>query len=226
MSSRKLVVQTARDVCYLTGSVNGAECSWQLVDDGVWQTTAARALDDIYRVELQAVTESGQTHTISTTIYYGLHLIFDRSKADVRRVQELAAKGWPNLTEDEKAEWLAESHKGAYNYTDLNRVGAAVNFVAERLTEWGYPYAPNMRTNWQAQDLFYEADLREYLAAVDELRARLAHYADTPETPAGLAHWREANDIEQIIHDVYELLQRMIEGLPWADVEYCGDYPM
>lgn len=226
MSRRKLTVQLARNVCYLTGTVNGEECVWQMIDVGIWQTSAARAEDDIYRLRLQTVADNGQTYTLETTVYYGLHLVCDRRRADVQRLQELMKRGWGNLTADERAEWLAESHKGAYNYTDLNRVGAAINYVAERLCEWGYPYHPNMRTNWQAEDLFWQSDLEEYLQAVENLRRRLAVRADTPETPQRISTVDEANAIEKIIEDVYGLLNNMIAGLPYSGTIFCGGYPL
>lgn len=61
-------------------------------------------------------------------------LITDRTSADVARVRTLAARGWDNLSEDERAEWLA-GLKGAYSAVDLNRVGAAMNELAARLVE-------------------------------------------------------------------------------------------
>lgn len=226
MSARNITVNTAKEVLYLTGTVNGEECTWQMVGAGIWQTTAARAANDIYTISLQAVTAEGRTYTLETTVYYGLNLILDRTRADVEEIRLLVARGWDKLTVEEQAAWLNGSYKGAYNYTDLNRVGAAVNYVAELLCEWGYPYRPNVRTNWRADELFYAEDLREYLAAVEGLRDRLTALATTPEVPGKLNHWQEANDLEQIIFDVHLLVQNMILGLPWADTIYCGAYPI
>ncbi len=225
MMTRTLTVQTASSVTYLTGTVNGEECTWQLIGAGTWQTTAARAVDDIYYLELQAVEATGVAYTLSTTIYYGLHLITDRTKVDVDRLKALLARDWQGLTEAERQEYLEASHKGAYNASDLNRVGAAVNYVAGLLTEWGYPYYPDMRTNWTATEIFYAADLREYLAAVKGLRERMAVLEDTPETPDKVRDHQQANDIEKIIEDVHWLLQNMIAGLPYADMIYSGAYP-
>lgn len=59
-------------------------------------------------------------------------LVTDRTQADVERVRELAAKGFSAMTSDEQAEWLA-GMKGAYNASDLNRVGTALNYLAGRL---------------------------------------------------------------------------------------------
>ena len=61
-----------------------------------------------------------------------LNLITDRTQADVDRVQYLASVGWENMTDAEKAEWSTPL-KGAYNASDLNRVGAAVTYISNRL---------------------------------------------------------------------------------------------
>ena len=55
-------------------------------------------------------------------------LITDRSQADVAALRALAALGWDNMTPAQKAAWSAS--KGAYNATDLNRVGEAMDYLA------------------------------------------------------------------------------------------------
>lgn len=64
-------------------------------------------------------------------------LITDRTAADAARVKALTANGWAGMTEAERAEWLTDL-KGAYNASDMNRVSAAVDYLAERLHELGY----------------------------------------------------------------------------------------
>ena len=63
-----------------------------------------------------------------------IELITDRTSQDVARVKELTFK---DMTADELTEWLA-GMKGAYNYTDLNRVNEAVIYVTERLKTVGW----------------------------------------------------------------------------------------
>lgn len=218
MTTRTLTVQTASSVTYLTGTVNGEECTWQMIAAGQWQTTATRATDDIYYLELQAVETSGAAYTLSTTIYYGLHLITDRTKADVDRLEALMTKGWDKLTADEQQEYLEASHKGAYNASDLNRVGATLHFVADKLAEYAYNVQINARVDWTRESDFRMGDLLSYLADVERLRAGLAHFAATPETPDNIKTPEEANAVEQIILDVYELLQNML-----AAFFYCGE---
>lgn len=66
------------------------------------------------------------------------NLIFDRTQADVTRVDVLKAKMLSgNATPAEKAEWLA-GMKGAYNASDMNRVTLAVKVLAERMNRNGY----------------------------------------------------------------------------------------
>ena len=69
------------------------------------------------------------------------NLITDRTQADVDRYTELKDKSLRGMTDDEKAEWQTQL-KGAYNFTDMNRVEAAVEDLANRLTEAGYIVSP------------------------------------------------------------------------------------
>lgn len=50
-----------------------------------------------------------------------MEIITDRTYEDVQRVIEFEKRGWANLSDEEKAEWLA-GMKGALNHTDLNRM--------------------------------------------------------------------------------------------------------
>lgn len=65
------------------------------------------------------------------------NLITDRTSSDVSRWSELKSKGWSGMTEAEKAEWSA-GMKGAYKYTDLNRVNEAMVYLQNRLRGYGY----------------------------------------------------------------------------------------
>ena len=88
-------------------------------------------------------------------------LVTDRTQAHVDRLKALMRIGWQNMTDEEKAEYLGGGleqlrdannqplfdsnneplysndsggvQKGAYNYTDLNRVEEAVDYIAASL---------------------------------------------------------------------------------------------
>ena len=73
----------------VTGTVNGAEYTWTQIG-AAWRAVVARADDDRYVVALTAIDAMGGTRTYDLTLYYGLlHLITDRTQADVDRVRAL-----------------------------------------------------------------------------------------------------------------------------------------
>lgn len=110
-------------------------------------------------------------------------LITDRTQADVSRVEELAAKGWHNMTRDEQLEWMYgnatvvkwsdgitlqctdgiltlytqdTSNRGAYTPNDWNRVESAVDFMSAELREFPKElkeYAKSKSVGW---DKFFD----------------------------------------------------------------------
>lgn len=66
------------------------------------------------------------------------NLITDRSQSDVDALRALLARGKANWTAEELAEFNLARSKGAYNYTDLNRVTACMDYLNEVLTGLGY----------------------------------------------------------------------------------------
>lgn len=149
-----------------------------------------------------------------------LNLITNRTQADVDRVVTLAARvSAGTATAAEQTEWASDL-KGAYNASDLNRVGAAVAYVAGRLTGYGYAVSVSPRQDWQVADIPTQESMTAYLADVAALRAALTVAAGTPAVPEDMERltWQEANDIERILLDVDELLTRMAAA--WF---YSGD---
>lgn len=154
-----------------------------------------------------------------------MQLITDRVQADVDRVAALAARvsAW-TATEAEKAEWASDL-KGAYNASDLNRVGAAVAYVAGRLNGYGYTVTVNPKQDWTGSDIPTAGQMAAYLRDVATLRGSIAVMASTPPTPdsaSGLT-WREANDIERILLDVDELLTLMAAAWFYSGDLYAGE---
>ena len=148
---------------YVSGTVNDVSVVWTNTEGEVWEAVADRAEDDIYVVILNIVSGSGQSSTTSFTLYYGLlNLITDRTQADVNYVVRLSTKSWNNMSEKEKADWES-GLKGAYNASDLNRVGNAVVYVAGRLTKAGYLVPVSPKIDWTASDIPKESDMRTYL---------------------------------------------------------------
>ena len=65
-------------------------------------------------------------------------LITDRGPEDLEALRDLLATPMADWTEAQLAAFNQAISKGAYNYTDLNRVTACMDYLNERLTALGY----------------------------------------------------------------------------------------
>lgn len=160
-------------------------------------------------------------------------LIYDRTAEDVERVKTLKTQimtnGLSSLSSAERAEYLA-GMRGAYNYTDMNRVGNAVAYIAERMTAlpiqlkayrqshgvaedslYDLPYDPsavsvNPKTDWSVSDIPTQTQIRTYLANISNLRSILTLPSGTPSPPANLngMTYTVANNLERILYVIYQ----------------------
>lgn len=65
-------------------------------------------------------------------------LITDRSASDLELLRDLLSTPMSDWTAEQLAQFNQAISKGAYNYTDLNRVTACMDYLNERLTALGY----------------------------------------------------------------------------------------
>lgn len=142
-------------------------------------------------------------------------MITDRTQADVDRVKELSAKGWAGMTAQEKVEWNA-GLKGAYNYTDLNRVETAVAELAADLC-----LDLQTKTDWTAWDIPKESDMDRYLKNIKKIRSAGVGYSTTPAPPDSMQKldYIKANNIEKVLVDVYETKDALFR----CGELYCGE---
>lgn len=101
-------------------------------------------------------------------------LITDRTQSDVTRWRTLHDKGWVGMTADEKAEWSA-GVRGAYNATDLNRVGEAIEYIADLFSGFGFPMDIMPKTDWTINDIPTSQDLEDYLSNVAAMRSMMSN---------------------------------------------------
>ena len=226
MGSQIISVRLPAGTLYVSGTVNGNAVTWTNTEGNQWEATAARAVDDIYQVELTIIGSTGSSTKTSMTLYYGLlNLITDRTQADVNRVAYLAGRvSAGTATAAEQTEWASDL-KGAYNASDLNRVGAAVAYVAGRLNGYGYAVTVNPKQDWTGSDIPTAGQMAAYLGDVAALRGAISVMASTPPTPDSVNNltWKEANDIEKILVDVDELLTRMAAAWFYSGDLYAGE---
>lgn len=153
-----------------------------------------------------------------------LDLITDRTQLDVDRVKELVSKGWAGMTTSERNEWLTNL-KGAYNYSDLNRVGEAVAYVAGRFNGFGYNILVSPKTDWTVEDIPTASQMADYLSYVKNLRNAVPVIDDTPAAPADMdgLTYQEANDIEQILLDVDALIPNIAAAWYYSGDLFAGE---
>ena len=226
--TRSVEVVLNPTVVSVSGTVNGEGYTFELIGEldgmSIWAAVVPRAVDDIYQLVITATSQNGVSSEIRTTIYYGLHLITDRTEEDVNRVKAMQKKGWAKLTEAEKAEWDA-GMKGAYNYTDLNRVETAVSYLRDYLGSYGYVVALGALKTWQPTDVPTVGDMQRYLDNIRAIRNVLTVYPSTPQVPASMARFNftKANEIERILQDVEELVKNMVAAFMQAGEIYGGE---
>lgn len=203
MSAQVLSVSLPSEIIYVSGTVNGTAYTWTLIE-GAWTATVERAADDTYAVALTAVTAAGTSTNFELTLYYGLlTLITDRTAEDVAN----------------------KTAKGFYNASDLNRVGAAVQYVAERFAAQGYTVTVSPKTDWLASDIPTASELETYRQNIATLRALLAVMPTTPEAPDSMAGltYTEANSIERILLDLDTLLTNAALAWYQSGELYAGE---
>ena len=124
------------------------------------------------------------------------------------------------ITDRTQADVDARNGKGTYNASDLNRVAAAMNYVAGRLESAGYDPHISPKTDWGDDDWVGPAAQAVYLGYLAELRSQFAMMQTTPPVPNDMEKltYHEANDIEKILEDIDRLLTNASQA--WF---YSGD---
>lgn len=203
MSAQVLSVSLPSEIIYVSGTVNGTAYTWTLIE-GAWTATVERAADDTYAVALTAVTAAGVSTNYTLTLYYGLlSLITDRTRADVAN----------------------QTDKGFYNASDLNRVGAAVEYIAGRFTALGYACPVTVKKDWLTNDTPTQRQMETYRQNIATLRGQIAVMQSTPEAPASMAglNYVKANNIEQILLDLDALITNITKSWCFSGEVYAGE---
>lgn len=147
----------------------------------------------------------GQLMTFDASVQF----ITDRTQQDVAYVQQLASKLIARTATDfEKAEWNSILLKGAYNYTDLNRVGTIMQYIVNRLRSFGYSVVVSPKVDWIEADCPDVSDMYMYISDLTVLRRVLAVMKSTPQVPSSMdgLNYTVANNIEKILEDIDFLL--------------------
>lgn len=154
-------------------------------------------------------------------------MVTDRSEDDLSTYDVLRSAIFNRTaTQDEWDEWLALV-KGAYNTTDLNRVGEAIDYLAQELTAHGYLVNVTTKQDWAKTDVPMPVQMQNYLYGVEKIRESLSMPPSAPPVPDDmvLLSYTEANNIEEILQTIYDLLTNLLANLDnaWAmGIAYTG----
>lgn len=151
---------------------------------------------------LTAYNDAGESAAAALTVILRLDLITDRTRADVEN----------------------ETDKGFYNASDLNRVGAAAEYIAGRFAALGYACPVTVKKDWLTSDAPTASQLETYRQNIVTLRSRIAVMQSTPEAPASMAglNYVKANNIEMILLTLNFILNHIPAAVRHCGVTVCG----
>jgi len=114
---------------------------------------------------------------------------------------------------------------GYYSIDDLNRVGNAMYYIAERLRACGWDIKVSPRTDWILTDRGTPAAAKRYLTNLRKIWTALALFSTTPAVPSGAAPFnaQEANNIEKILIDVEDMVGRTMSGYLYSGDLFAGE---
>lgn len=124
--------------------------------------------------------------------------------------------------------------KGTYNWTDMNRVGSALNYLATLLNSYGYAVTlTDVKTNWAKNDDPTPEQLNQYLANLRTIRTVLTLPASTPALPQRIQatsteakdglNIEGANNIEKMLVSIEDTVNRMVAAWFYSGEIYCGE---
>lgn len=151
-------------------------------------------------------------------------LITDRSQADIEALESILGTPMSDWTTEQLAAFNAAKDKGAYNYTDLNRVAQAVDYLASTFKGYGYAVPDYVQqSTWAENDAQRVSQMAQFLTNIQAVRSALAVLSTTPETPESMAAltWAEANNIEQILLNVEALIAAMSQVFLRSDMVWA-----
>ena len=151
-----------------------------------------------------------------------LNLITDRTASDVSYAQSMKGKKWADLTSEQKAEYLL-GLKGAYSYTDFNRVENAVAYLSELLKTYGYENSVNVKTNWTSEDMQKVSEIQRYIDNIAELKNK--YYTSIEGTMPTVSTWltvEGANYLEKLLVNIEEIIINMTQNFIHCGVANCG----
>ena len=197
--TEQVSVRLASDILYVEGYVNGSIADFQKRENNIWNATVDKSSDNIYEVYIKAYDSNGLSSEVSTTLYYGVNLIYDRTTKDL----------------------YDKADKAYYNASDLNRVETATEYIAKLLKLYSYFKSDLVcKKDWLMSDFPTENEMNRYLSNIQKLIDSFYLKEDSPSLPKSMNYLdiKKANNIEKVLYDLNNLIENMI-----SQFNYCGE---
>ena len=148
-------------------------------------------------------------------------LITDRTQADVDALKALLKKDIQSMTLAELAVFTAP-HKGAYSYADYNRVGEAVEDLAEILELNGIGVSVTAKTDWTPTDNITQSDRATYLADLNALKDAFYGTTELPTAWENIT-FEDANNAEKLLLEIAQNVYCMQASFTYSGEVYSGE---
>ena len=152
-------------------------------------------------------------------------LVTNRSAADLETLRDMLASPVSDWTAEELARFNRAESRGAYNFSDLNRVSECMDYLFDVFTSLGYamPLYVKQSSVWTEGNTPTLSQMEQYLTNLSCLRSALQVFSTTPETPDSMVAFNfvTANNVEKILLDVNQLITSLSKvflraGMVWA----------
>lgn len=144
-------------------------------------------------------------------------LITDRTQTDVDTAKALVSIGWQKMTAAERVTMLT-ALKGSYNFTDYNRCGAAIQYLADLLNGYGYSVIVEARTNWAHGEEPNNTERAAYMADFQTLKDAFYGTQEIPSVWGNLTI-EEVNNVELLLLEITTYIGWMVAGF-----RKCGTF--
>lgn len=149
-------------------------------------------------------------------------LIYDRTQNDVNRAIELNDKyNDETITAEEIIEWN-NGLKGAYDYTDLNRVEQWCTYLSQQLNLYNYSVTITTKTDWIMYDFPTSSELKRIRENVAMLKNAFVSYTSVPDNMQKMTY-QKANAIEKVLSEINTSINSMIASFNYSNDIFAGE---
>lgn len=123
------------------------------------------------------------------------------------------------VTNRTSSDVAAKNSNGTYNYTDLNRVNEAVDYIAEMLRSYGYAVNIESAKTWAENDIPFASEMNVYISRVRGI-AVIDFSSSPPALPPDMDRltYSSANNIEEFLKQLGTIAEKI--PLTWY---YSGE---